>query len=217
MDKNTILKSLQELRKDPKKRNFSQSVDLIINLQDLDFKKPSDQLDFFITLHHPLGKKVSVCGLVGPELEEESKKVCDFTVPQLKFDDYSGNKKLLKKLANDYDYFIAQANIMPKIAQVFGRFLGPKNKMPNPKAGAVVPPKANLQPLYEKLQKTLRVVARKNPILHLLVGKESLKDEELADNIFTVYDQLIHHLPKERNNIKSVYLKFTMSKPVKVE
>lgn len=216
MDKSTIIKALQELRKQDKKRNFSQSVDLIFNLQDLDFKKPSDQVDFFVTLHYPLGKKVKVCGLVGPELEEESNRVCDFTVSQLKFDEYQASKKLVKKLAREYDYFIAQANIMPKVAQVFGRFLGPKNKMPNPKVGAVVPPKANLTPLYEKLQKTLRVTARKDPILHLFVGKENMKDEELTDNIFTTYDQLIHHLPKEKNNIKSVYLKFTMSKPVKL-
>jgi len=216
MERAQIIKSLQELRKQTKKRKFSQSVDLIINLQDLDFKKPSDQVDFFVTMHYPIGKKLKICGLVGPELEEESKKVCDFTVPQLKFGEYQSDKKKLKHLAKDYDYFIAQANIMPKVAQVFGRFLGPKNKMPNPKVGAVVPPKANLSPLYEKLQKTIRLVARKDPILHLLVGKEEMKDEEIADNVATVYDQLIHHLPKEKNNVKSVYLKFTMSKPVKI-
>lgn len=216
MEKKQVMKALEAVRKDSKKRNFSQSVDLIINLQDLDFKKPSDQLDFFVTLHYPLGKKMKVCGLVGPELEDESKKVCDFTVTQLEFESYQEDKKKVKKLARSYDYFIAQATIMPKVAQVFGRFLGPRNKMPNPKVGAVVPPKANLTPLYEKLQKTLRITAKKVPILHLMAGKEDMKDEELADNIVTIYDQVVHHLPKEQNNIKNAYLKLTMSKPVQL-
>ena len=216
MDRKQIIKTLQELRKQSQKRKFSQSVDFIINLQDLDFKKPSDQLDFFVTMHYATGKKLKICGLVGPELEEESKKILDNTIPQLQFDKYQEDKKKIKSLARHYDYFIAQATIMPKIAQIFGRYLGPRNKMPNPKVGAVVPPKTNLQPLYDKLQRTLRIIARKTPILHLMVGKEDMKDEELADNIFTVYDQLVHHLPKEKNNINSMYLKFTMSKPVKL-
>jgi len=216
MDKKRIQEVLQELRKESKKRKFSQSVDVIFNLQDLDYKKPSDQLDFFVTLHQSAGKKLKICGLVGPELIDESKRVLDFTVAQLDFDQYANDKKKLKKLAREYDFFIAQANIMPKIAQVFGRFLGPKNKMPNPKAGAVVPPKANLQPLYEKLQKTLRVVAKKSFVVHVMAGNEKMDDSALVDNIYTILDHMIHHLPKKKNNIRSVYLKFTMSKAIKL-
>ncbi|RJQ15798.1 50S ribosomal protein L1 [Candidatus Woesearchaeota archaeon] len=216
MEKDTILKSLDELRKESKQRKFAQSADLIVNLQDLDFKKPTDQLDFFITLNHGLGKKMTVCSITGPEMTDESKRVCDFIVEQLEFDAYAADKKKVKRLARKYDFFIAQANIMPKVAQVFGRYLGPKNKMPNPKAGAVFPPKTNLQPLYDKLQKTIRIVAKKSFVLQVMIGKENQPDAELADNIYTVYDQLIHHLPKEKNNIKSMYIKFTMSKPVKL-
>jgi large subunit ribosomal protein L1 len=216
MEKDHIVKALQELRKTAPKRNFSQSVDLIFNLQDLDFKKPSDQIDFFVTLNNNIGKKLKVCGIVGPELADESKRVLDLTIEQLEFEKYEQNKKLIKKLARDYDYFIAQATIMPKIAQIFGRYLGPKNKMPNPKAGAVVPPKTNLQPLHDRLQKTIRITAKKTPILHLLVGKDTMDDNAIADNIFVIYDQVLHHLPKEKNNLKSVFVKFTMSKPIKL-
>jgi len=44
-----------------------------------------------------------------------------------------------------------------------------------------------------------------------------MKDEELIDNIMLVYDQVVHHTPKEKANIRSVFVKLTMSKPIKVE
>ena len=50
----------------------------------------------------------------------------------------------------------------------------------------------------------------------IVVGKEDMKDEEIIDNIKTIYDQVIHHLPSERNNISSIYLKVTMGKPIKL-
>jgi large subunit ribosomal protein L1 len=90
--------------------------------------------------------------------------------------------------------------------------------MPNPKAGCVVPPKgANLKALVDKLQKTLKVSAKKVPVIQLRVGTESMEADKVADNIIYIYDQIIHHLPGEKNNIKVVYLKLTMGKPVKLE
>jgi large subunit ribosomal protein L1 len=89
--------------------------------------------------------------------------------------------------------------------------------MPNPKAGCVVAPRSNLKPLYDRLQKTIRILARNKPLLQLTIGREDMTDEQIADNLLLIYDQIIHHLPKERNNVKNVFLKATMSQPVKVE
>ncbi len=216
MNKEHITKALQALRQQAKKRKFSQSVDVIFNLQDLDFKKPEHQVDFFSTLRHQTGKRKKICALVGPELEEEAKKTCDLTVLADQFSDFQNNKVKLKKLAKQYDFFIGQATIMPKIAQVFGRYLGPRNKMPNPKVGAVVPPKANLKPLVQKLQNTLRVVTRKDPLIQLLIGNEGMSDADIMENLITIHDQLLHNLPREQHNLRSVFLKFTMSRAIKI-
>lgn len=217
MEKKTILEALKKLRETSKKRNFVQSVDLIVNLKDLDLKKPEEQVDFFLTLHHPTGKKKKICALVGPELIDDARAVCDKAVMSEDFDSYSKDSKILKKLASEHDFFIAQANIMPKIAAAFGKVLGTRGKMPNPKAGCVVPPKgAALKPLYEKLQNTMRIVAKTSPIVQVFVGKESLKDEELAANAMDIFAQLEAKLPKGKNNIKNIFIKFTMSKAEKL-
>ncbi|MBN2051913.1 50S ribosomal protein L1 [Candidatus Woesearchaeota archaeon] len=215
MDKESVLEALEKLKISAEKREFKQSVDLIIALKDLDFKKPEQQVEMFLSLPHTTGKKTKVCALVGPELIDEAKKVFDLAITQDDFSKY--DKRKARKLAGQYDFFIAQANIMTKVAATFGRYLGVRGKMPNPKAGCVVPPKGvNLSVLYDKLQKTMKVSAKKVPLIQLRVGTEEMSQEHIADNIMFIYDQLIHHLPGERHNIKAIFLKYTMSKPIKL-
>ena len=140
MDKEKIKKVLEELKKE-KKRKFNQSYDLIINLKDFDIK--SNPINFFVTLHYPRGKKVSTCALVGAGLAEKAKGVCDFVISEKDFNKYKDDKKGVQTIAKKYDFFIAQANLMAQVATIFGKVLGPKGKMPNPKAGCVVPPAAD--------------------------------------------------------------------------
>jgi large subunit ribosomal protein L1 len=217
MNKNEALEVIKNLRKDHKAKKFVQMVDVVVNLQDLDFKKPDNQIDFYITLPHSTGKKKNIAALVDVDLFDEAKTVCDTVIPLYQFEEYSKDKKRIKKLAKQNDFFIAQSTIMTKIAATFGRVLGPKNKMPNPKAGCVVLPKSNLKPVYDKLQKTVRVLARTKPLIQITIGREDMPDQELADNLYLVYDQLIHHLPKERNNLKNIFIKTTMGPSKKVE
>jgi large subunit ribosomal protein L1 len=215
MDKNSVLEALEKLKMSSQKREFKQSIDLIIALKDLDFKKPEQQVEMFLSLPYTTGKKTKVCALIGAELSDDAKKVFDMVILQDDFTKY--DKRKARTLAEQYDFFIAQANIMTKVAATFGRYLGVRGKMPNPKAGCVVPPKGvNLSVLYEKLQKTLKVSAKKVPVIQLRVGTEEMPPEHVADNIMFIYDQLIHHLPGEKDNVKAIYLKYTMSKPLKL-
>ncbi len=215
MDKTQVSAILKRIKEVSNKRNFKQSIDLIINLKGIDLKNPEHQVNLFVPLHYEKGKKVKVCALVGPELLAQAKEVCDSAVSVDDFGKYSDKRKS-KKLASEFDFFIAQATIMPKVATAFGRVFGPKGKMPNPKAGCVVPPNANLKPLYARLQKTLKIATKNDPIIQCSVGKEDMKDEEVIDNILTVYNSVVHALPNEIHNIKSVFLKLTMGKSVKV-
>jgi len=216
LDKNQVIDGLKKVKENSPKRNFKQSYDLIIALKDLNLKKQDNQIDVFASLHYNRGKKTNVCALVGPELKAQAKETCNAVVDIDEFDKYQKDVKLTKKLANDNDFFIAQANIMPKVAGAFGRVLGPKGKMPNPKAGCIVPPNANIKVLIDKLQKTVRISVKTSPMLQCRVGNDDNKDEEVVDNVMTIYNALIHSLPNEIHNIKSVYLKLTMGPSIKV-
>ncbi|MBI2541751.1 50S ribosomal protein L1 [Candidatus Woesearchaeota archaeon] len=215
MDKEQIQAAIAKTKDISEKRNFNQSFDLIINLKGLDLKKPEHQIDAFITLPHSKGKKAKVCALVGAELESQAKGIFDSVILSDNFDKYK-DKRDVKKIANNFDFFIAQANIMPKVATTFGRVLGPRGKMPNPKSGSVVAPNANLKPLYEKLQHTVRANAKSSPLIQCSVGTEDMDANDVAENALTVYNSLVHILPNERHNIKDAYLKLTMGRPVKV-
>jgi large subunit ribosomal protein L1 len=60
------------------------------------------------------------------------------------------------------------------------------------------------------------MAAKTTPLVQVSIGKEDMKDEDIAENVSSLYNVLIHALPKEENNIASVYLKTTMGKPVRV-
>ena len=215
MKKESLTKAIEELRKPENKKKFAQSFDLIVNLKDLNLKNPDEQVDFFTNLKH-VSSNVKVAALVGQELNDAA-KICDKIIKQTEFDTYKNDKKLAKKLASEYDFFIAQADIMPKVAQAFGRVLGTRGKMPNPKLGTILPGKAAVDPVYKKLQSTVRLSAKKTPVIQVKIGREDMSDDQIIENALIIYDQIMHHLPKERSNIKNAMLKLTMSKPIKLD
>ena len=215
MDKEQIQAAISKAKHTSEKRNFRQSFDLIINLKGLDLKKQEHQIDTFVTLPHARGKKVKVCALVGAELESQAKGIFDSVILSDNFEKYK-DKKELRKVANSFDFFVAQANMMPKIATTFGRVFGPRGKMPNPKSGAVVPPNANLKPLYEKFQRTIRANAKSAPLIQCPIGTEDMGVNDIAENALTVYNSLVQVLPNENHNIGDIYVKLTMGKPIKV-
>ncbi len=212
MDQEQIQQALTELKQQPKKK-FTQSYDLIINLKNIVIK--SNPVDFFVTLRHPKGRTVKVAAFVAQELSESAAKFCDLAIKESDFMAY--DKKKAKQLAEEYDFFIAQANLMAKIASTFGKSLGVKGKMPNPKLGCVVPPSANLEVLVKKLKLTVRLQAKKGTNLQCMVGKEDQPEEQIIENIMAVYETTLKHLPEELQNIKNVTLKLTMGKPVKIQ
>ncbi|MDP3734397.1 MAG: 50S ribosomal protein L1 [Nanoarchaeota archaeon] len=212
MNKEQIQKAVEELQKQPA-RKFTQSYDLIINLKDLVLSQ--NPVDVFVTLPFQQGKKVKVAAFVDQQLAGSAEKCCDAVIKENDFVKYA-NKKELKKLAESYDYFIAQANLMPKIAATFGKALGTKGKMPNPKLGCVVPPTANLDLLVKRLNVTVRLTTKKGLNLQCLIGKENQPAAEIIENILAIYNTVVKQLPNESQNIKNILLKRTMGTPVRM-
>ena len=214
MNKNEILDTIKKAREGSKKRNFSQSLDVVFNLKDLDLKKPDHKVKTFVSLPKGRGKAMKVCALVGGSLHTDAKENCNLAIIDSDFGNY--DKKAIKKVIEQNDFFIAQADIMPKIAKSFGRFLGVAGKMPNPKAGQIVPPKGSTKTIVEKMQKTVVLVTKNELAVKCSFGMEDMKDEDLVENFMTVHKELINVLPLHEQNIRSVVVKMTMGKPVLV-
>jgi len=204
--KEDLQKALIELRKE-KERKFDQTVDLIINFQKFDPKKNSINLVIPIPFK---AKNKKVCAF----LEAENNSIT--TITKNEFKKYS-DKKELRKLIKKFDFFIAEANLMPIVATTFGKVLGPAGKMPSPQLGIVT--KADdktIEDLKNKINKSIKI-RTKEASIKLPIGKQSMKDEELIENIMAVYNVILKTLPRNKENIKNIEIKFTMTKPQKIK
>jgi large subunit ribosomal protein L1 len=106
---------------------------------------------------------------------------------------------------------------MPSMATTFGRVLGPAGKMPSPQLGVLAnEEESSIKNVIEKINRSVRIIV-KQPSIKAGVAKLSLKNDEIVDNLVASYNQILNNLPKGIDNIKSVKIKLTMSKPVTVE
>ena len=201
-----FLKAIGDLRKNEKKK-FSQSIDLIINLKEFDVRR--EAFNTFITLPVKLKDK-KVLGFF-----EKNSNLID----TIKKDDFSRykEKKDIKKLIKKYDFFISNAKLMPAVATAFGRVLGPSGKMPSPQLG-ILPSEDDkiVQAIVDKINSTIRVRV-KEPSIKIAIAKESQKDEDIVKNASAAYHKILESLPRQKDNVRNVKIKFTMTKPVLVE
>ena len=96
MEKQEVLNALKELRSEPKKRKFSQGLDLIINLKNIDLKKPENHIELYVSLQHGKGMQNKICALVGPEMKDDAEKICDGCVVEKDFAEFAKNKIKVK-------------------------------------------------------------------------------------------------------------------------
>ncbi|MEK6914172.1 MAG: hypothetical protein AABW83_00825 [Nanoarchaeota archaeon] len=206
--KDSFLKAVNKLREENKKeRKFDQTIDIIVNLKNFDIRKQA--FNTFINLPNKIKDK-KIAGFFDKE-----NKLID-VVKKDNFLMYK-NKKDIKKLVKSYDFFLANAKLMPSVATSFGRILGPAGKMPSPQLGILANEEETIiKNTIEKVNKSVRIIV-KQPSIKIGVAKLSLENEKIVDNLVNAYNQILNNLPKGIDNIKNVKVKFTMSKPVTVE
>ena len=203
-----IIDSIKKSR-DNKKRNFKQTIDLAINLKNIDLRKSENKIKFEVNIPNMI--KENKIALIVDALVSKTEGLNSVHV--IKKDDLENlgkNKKLTKKIAKECSYFIAEAPLMPLVGKNLGSVLAPRNLMPKP-----VPPTANLEGLVERARKTVRIQLKDSPVIHLAIGTEDMGDEKIADNADVVIQSVISSLPKGREQIKNYVIKMTMGKPVK--
>lgn len=210
--KDEVTRALGELRKNLTQRKFSQSIDLVVKLREIDLKKPENRINEAITLPNPPEKNLKICVIASGDLGTRAKAAgADMLLGRSEMDSLGKDKKAARKLAQDYDFFIAEAPMMPLVGRALGSFLGPRGKMPTP-----VPPNAQIDQIVSSHRKMVRVRMREQPVLQCRVGTEGMADEKVVENIQAVVSRIEEKLERGFKNIGEILVKTTMGKPVKI-
>lgn len=106
------------------------------------------------------------------------------------------------------DIYIATPLLMPKVARL-AKILGPKGKMPNPKAGTVTENPEKTKADLDGGQTEYKTDEHGN--LHQVIGKVTQKSEELMEN----FQSLLAVLPIDK--ISTISISATMGPGIKVQ
>lgn len=208
-----VIAAVQEAKKATKKRNFNQSMELIMIFRDLDVKKPEERIRETIELPHAIGKEVKVCVIATGDMALKARKAeAEKVLDGAELGELGKDKREVKKLVREYDFFIAEAPLMPQIGRTLGPFLGPLGKMPVP-----VPPNADVGPVIEKMKRNARIRTKDQPVASCRIATEDMPDREIAENIQAVLNRLESKLKKGLKGIKTVQVKASMGSPIKMK
>lgn len=194
-----------------KPRNFKQSVEIIMSLIGIDLSKPDQRFMELVELpHSPHKDPPKICVFTEGSLIPEARNLGIDYITKDSLNSMVGKKKVCRKTAQAYDFFIAEAPLMPVVGKVLGQFLGPKNKMPIP-----VPPASSISQIVERLRKSVRISVKSTLSVACKIGHEEMPIRQLLENAETVVSAVQRRLPHSAT-IRFIGFKTTMGKIVKV-
>jgi large subunit ribosomal protein L1 len=211
MPDKTAVEAIQEALKGGSERGFKESLEVSINLKDIDLALPKNRVEEEVTLPKGRGKPIRVAVFGSQELVAKIKGVADLTVLPDQMDEYFKDKRASRKKVGEIDFFLAEAPLMPMIGKRLGPILGPRGKMPRP-----IPPGSDPSSAIASLKKTVRVRNRGKRTFHCPLGTRDMTPEDLATNLQTVLDRVVGKLERGRSNIASVYVKTSMGNAVRM-
>ncbi|MCS7112421.1 MAG: 50S ribosomal protein L1 [Candidatus Bathyarchaeota archaeon] len=205
-----VVEALRFIEENP--RRFKQSVELIVNLRDIDLKKPENRFVDVISLPHGSGKPAKICMIASGALASQARNVgVDLLIEPNDLALYGSDKRRGKKLANEYDFFLAEAQYMGLVGRYLGTFLGPRGKMPTP-----ITLTTSIGDVVRSLRNSVRIRVRTNPQIKCRIGVEGMKVDEMVENVEAILSKVVSRMPKGIENIESIYVKGTMTPAVKV-
>jgi large subunit ribosomal protein L1 len=212
MAEEDIIKAVIEALEKAPERKFVESVELAINLKDVDLSNPKNRITEEIILPKGRGKDVKV-GLFGtPEMMAKAREVADMVISAEEIPKMAEEKTDAKKKVNQIDFFVAEAPLMAIVGKNLGVILGPRGKMPRP-----VPPGADPAGIIANLRKTVKVRSKDRRTFHVAVGTRTMSPEDIADNIEAVVNRIRSKLERGVMNIHSAYVKTSMGPSIRLE
>jgi large subunit ribosomal protein L1 len=207
-----IEQAVSRALEDAPERNFRETVDLAVNLRDLDLNDPSNRIDEGIVLPSGTGQDTRIVVFATGETALRAEEVADEVLSKEDLEELGDDQDAAKDLASETDFFIAEASLMQDIGRYLGTVLGPRGKMPTP-----LQPDDDVVETVNRMKNTVQLRSRDRRTFHTRVGAADMSAEEIADNIDTIVRRLEASLEKGPLNIDSMYVKTTMGPSVEVE
>jgi large subunit ribosomal protein L1 len=208
---NKVNQVIEDALQTERERKFVETVEVAINLRDVDLQNPQKRINAEVALPHGRGRPARVAVFAQGEMAVISKKIVDTVLGPDQIDELSENKREARKLADKFDFFVAETGLMATIGKSLGVVLGPRGKMPRP-----IPPQADIARIINSLTNLVPVRSKDRPTFHVPFGNVAMSKEQLADNLETILKRVESNLDRGTENIASIWVKTTMGKAVRL-
>jgi len=193
-----------------KKRNFTETCEIQITLKNYD---PVRDKRFSGTFRLPTVPRpnLKACMLGNAAHCEMADRIgCDhMSVEDLK--KLNKNKKMVKKLAKKYDFFMASDNMIKQIPRLLGPGLTKAGKFPTLLASG-----DDMQEKINEIRSTIKFQMKKVMCLNVAVGNVTMEKQLIIVNTQLAANFLASLLKKQWQNIGQIYIKSTMGPPVQI-
>jgi large subunit ribosomal protein L1 len=207
----TIVDAVSRALDEAPPRNFRETVDLAVNLRDLDLNDPSQRVDESVVLPAGTGQETRIVVFASGETALRAEDVADEVLDGDDLEELGDDTDAAKDLADETDFFVADASLMQDIGRYLGTVLGPRGKMPTP-----LQPDDDVVETVNRMKNTVQLRSRDRRTFHTRVGAQDMDSDEIADNIDVIIRRLEADLEKGPLNIDSMYVKTTMGPAVEV-
>jgi large subunit ribosomal protein L1 len=211
MADDTIVQAVSRALDESPPRNFRETVDLAVNLRDLDLNDPAKRVDESIVLPSGTGQETQIIVFAEGETALQAEDVADEVLSGDDLEDLGDDSDAAKDLADETDFFVAEADLMQDIGRYLGTVLGPRGKMPTP-----LQPDDDVVETVNRMKNTVQVRSRDRRTFHTRVGADDMPEEDIASNIDVIIRRLEANLEKGPLNLDSIYVKTTMGPAVEV-
>ncbi|HOU80828.1 MAG TPA: 50S ribosomal protein L1 [Methanoregulaceae archaeon] len=201
-----ILEAVKAAIEKAPERKFSESVDITINLKNIDMAQPKNRIDETILLPHGTGKTVGIAVLGKGDITTQAREAgVDLIIGPEEIERLGGEPREARQVAGKYRFFLADTGVMPQVGRFLGPRLGPRGRMPTP-----IPGGTDIRPMVERLRKSVKVRTKDKKTFHVKVGSTQMPPEQIAENIDAVLKKIEGALEQGSMNIRSVFVKTTM-------
>jgi len=207
-----VLDVVKQALDNSRERNFSESVDLAINLKNLDMRQPQNRFDEEIILPNGLGRPIIIAVFAKGETASLAKQAeADYVIAPEEIKELADDKTRAKTLADEVDFFISETAYMPEIGKSLGQVLGPRGKMPVP-----LLPNMNIAQVIKKTRNSIKLRSKDRMTFHVSVGRKNMEPGKLAENIEAIVNRIENRYERGLYYVKSIYVKTTMGPAIKV-